>query len=528
MMDAAQANDRQRLLATAQEARQAGKRDAAAAACAELLRAFPDDPSCLSLAAALAADQGDVERGMQLAGRALAVNPSMTAAHFTFGRLYEMQQRLVEAEASYGKALALDPSNARAHNNLGVVLQMQGKVPAALAAYRKAVELAPELPEANQNFASIIRDSEAMQRAVAGFRRRIVDNPSDADSYNSLANGLRELGRHEEALEAYGKAMPCSRISQRRDSTEPWCCSRSATTSAAGPSTNGASRPQATPFRRLDSQSRCGIGRETARTVLLHAEQGLGDTLQFARFAPLAAARCGAVVLECQPELRPLLLTMKGAPQVVARGDPLPAFEMRAPLMSLPALLGTTLATLPWDGPYLQAPHERVMAWRKAFSKRRAHFNVGLVWAGRPQHWDDLNRSIPLAKFAPLGRVPGAAFFSLQLGDPAAEAKSPPQGMAFFDLTEPIRDFADTAALVSFLDLVITVDTSIAHLAGAMGVPTWVLLARAPDWRWHIGREDSPWYPSVRLFRQTRDGDWSGAIDAAAAELERLARLKAG
>jgi tetratricopeptide (TPR) repeat protein len=527
-MDATKVNERQRLLGTAQEARQSGKLDAAVAACAELLRGFPDDPSCLSLAAALAADQGDVERGMHLAGRALAADPALAEPHFTLGRLYEMQQRLVDAEASYGKALALDPSNARAHNNLGVVLQMQGKVPDALAAYRKAVELAPELPEANQNFASIIRDSEAMQRAVAGFRRRIVENPSDADSYNSLANGLRELGRHDEALEAYAKA-----IALQPDFAEARF-NRAMVLLQVGDYERGwpeyewrlKTATHSIPATRFSVPM--WHGRETARTVLLHAEQGLGDTLQFARFAPLAAARCGAVVLECQPELRPLLLTMKGAPRVVARGDPLPVFEMHAPLMSLPALLGTTLATLPWDGPYLQAPHERVTAWRKAFSKRRAHFNVGLVWAGRPQHWDDFNRSIPLAKFAPLGRVPGAAFFSLQLGDPAAEAKAPPDGMAFFDLTEAIRDFADTAALISFLDLVITVDTSVAHLAGAMGVPTWVLLARAPDWRWHIGREDSPWYPSVRLFRQARDGDWSGAIDAAAADLERLARLKAG
>ncbi|HWA39921.1 MAG TPA: tetratricopeptide repeat protein [Burkholderiales bacterium] len=513
-------------LRDAEQARLAGDLDAAMAACRGVLAGLPDDPAALNLIAAIAADRGQIEEGLAWAARAARADSRAAGPHYTMGRLFEMQQRLGEAEASYRRAIDLAPRDARAHNNLGVVLQMQGRAADALACYRAAVELAPDLPEANQNYASIARDPAALERAVRGFRARTETNPEDAAAYNSAANALRELGRHDESLAAYDRAIALQPdfaearfnrsmvLLQTADYARGW---PEYEWRLKTPTHGGSAARFAQPMWH---------GRETARTVLVHAEQGLGDTIQFARFAPLAAARCGALVLEVQPEVFPVLTIMKGAPRIVVRGDPLPPFEMHAPLLSLPALLGTTIESIPWDGPYIQAPHERVMAWRRAFAKRRRHFNVGLVWAGRPQHWDDLNRSVPLARLSPLARVPDVSFFSLQLGPAAEEAKHPPSGMELLDLTSLIRDFADTAALVSFLDLVVTVDTSVAHLAGAMGVPTWVLLAHAPDWRWHLAREDSPWYPSTKLFRQPTDGDWGGAVERMAAGLERAAAAK--
>lgn len=514
-----------RTLQDAERARIAGDLGAAMATCLDVLAHAPDDAAALNLIAAIAADLGQIEQGLEWAVRAARAEPRAAGPHYTMGRLLEMQQRMAEAEASYRKAIELAPRDARAHNNLGVVLQIQGRPAEALASYRTAVELAPDLPEASQNYASIARDPVALERAVKGYRARIATNPADALSYNSAANALRELGRHAESLAAYGHA-----IALLPDFAEAHF-NRSMVLLQTGDYVHGWTEYE----WRLRTQTHSGPamrfaepkwhGRETARTVLVHAEQGLGDTLQFARFAPLAAARCGALVLEVQPEVAPLLANMKGAPQVVARGDPLPPFEMHAPLLSLPALLGT-LDSIPWDGPYIHAPYERIIAWRSAFAKRRKEFNVGLVWAGRPQHWDDLNRSVPLDLLAPLAHVKDTGFFSLQIGPAAIEAARPPEGMTFFDLTSLIRDFADTAALLSFLDLVITVDTSVAHLAGAMGVPTWILLAHAPDWRWQIGREDTPWYPGARLFRQPRDGDWAGAIENLATALEQAAAAK--
>jgi hypothetical protein len=281
------------------------------------------------------------------------------------------------------------------------------------------------------------------------------------------------------------------------------------------------------PVRRF--AQRVWDGARTTGTILLHAEQGLGDTLQFARYAKLVAARCASVVLECQPELRSLMAGVPGIARVVARGEPLSLFDAHAPLMSLPARFGTTLQNVPWDGPYVRADAQRAERWRNvlaadAASLGMARCRVGLVWAGRPQQWDDRKRSIPLAAMAPLARAADTVFYSLQVGAAAAQAAAPPPGMRLVDHTARIADFSDTAALASQLDLVITIDTSVAHLGGAMALPTWVLVANAPDWRYHLARSDNPWYPTMRLFRQARDGDWSSAIAAAADALALRAR----
>lgn len=520
--------DRTALLEKARAAQQSGALEAARTTCLQLLASQPGDVPAMVLMASIAADLGAVEEGLGWAARATAADPRDAMAHFTSGRLREMQNRLADAEASYRDAIACAPELAKAHNNLGVVLQMQGRVPEALACYRRAMEIEPLLPEANLNYASIARSPDALARALEGLRARLAVHPRDAATLNSMANAHRELGQHAAALECYAKAIEIDPEFAEAH------FNRAHVLLQTGDYARGWQEYEwrfkipthAAPAQRFAEPM--WHGRETAHTVLLHAEHGLGDTLQFVRYVSLVAPRCGAVILECQPELKPLLLVMRDAPQVIARGDPLPSFAMHAPLMSLPALLGTTLETIPWGGPYLRPPAERIVKWQKAFHKRRKAFNVALVWAGRPQHWDDLNRSISLAQLAPLARVPGVGFFSLQVGPAAAQAAVPPPGMELHDLTHKIKDFADTAALVSFMDLAITVDTSVAHLAGGMGMPTWVLVPYAADWRHHLKRDDSPWYPTMRLFRQPRDGDWAGAIERMTAELHSLAASKVG
>ncbi len=514
------------LLLQARAAHDAGAYEAARSACEALLAKIPDDPDALALLALVAADQGQVDEAMGWATRAVAAGPQSAGAHYMMGRLHETQDRLAEAESSYRRAVALAPAHARAHNNLGAVLHLQGRLAEALESYRRAVELDPDLPEANHNFASLGRDPLAFERAAEGLRRRLAAQPRDAASWNILGNACRELGRHAEAIDAYERAIAIDPqfadahfslgqvLLQCGDYRRGWQeFEWRLRTQALGE-----------PARRFAEP--VWHGRETAHTVLLHAEQGLGDTIQFARFAALVAPRCGAVVLECAPRLKTLFEGMKNAPLVVARGDPLPPFGMHAPLMSVPALLGTTLETIPWSGPYLAPLPVRVINWRRAFRKRRRHLNVGLCWAGRPESSDDRNRSTTLAQLAPLAAVPEVAFFSLQLGEAAAQAAQPPAGMQMHDLSSKQADFADSAALIGFMDLVITVDTSVAHCAGAMGRPTWVLLARAADWRYHVGRDDMPWYPTMRLFRQEKDGDWSAPVAKMAAELARMAEAK--
>lgn len=514
-------------LQQAEAAYERGDLDASRRLC-EAVVALAPAARALSLMAAIAADEGRIEEGLEWAHKAQAADPAAAGPHYVAGRLCQGAGRLAEAEASYRRAIALQPGHARAHNNLGGVLHMRGDLDGALAAYRKALDLEPDLAQANQNYASILRDAGTLERAADGYRRQTLANPRDALAFNDLGNTLRELGRHAEALAAYAQALAIDpQLAEAHFSrafvlllqgnyAEGW---REYEWRWRIPAFNAPARRFPAPI---------WDGARVDGTLLLHAEQGLGDTLQFVRYAPLVNPRCSGVVLECQPELRSLMASVPGIARVVARGEPLPEFAAHAPLMSLPARFGSTLDNLPWDGPYVRADAQRVARWRERLASDDARaggarMRVGLVWAGRPQQWDDRKRSISLAMLAPLSRAAGVAFYSLQVGAAAAQSATPPPGMTLIDHAGQIADFADTAALASQLDLLVTIDTSVAHLGGAMGLPTWVLVAYAPDWRYHLARSDNPWYPTMRLFRQARDGDWTDAIEAVAAALAQRA-----
>lgn len=512
-------------LAAAWAAREAGHLDEAHAGCVAALAQDAKNPSALHLLAAIEADRGDAQAGLRWAEQAIAAAPGDAGPHYTHGRLLEIAGRLEEAEASYRRAVLLAPGDARAHNNLGGVLHMQGRLDEALACYKAALRIDPAQPQANQNYASIVRDPGAMAAAVEGYGRQAKANPRDPAPHDNLGNVHRELGQLEDAVASYERAIAAApeyaaahlhlafTLLQRGELARGW----------EEFEWRFKLPDLAAPMRRFREPP--WDGRPLPQgTLLLHAEQGLGDTLQFARYGALAAERCGQVVLECQPELKALLEGVRGYGKVVARGEPLPRFDAHLPLMSAPRVLATRLETIPWPGPYLRASPERIARRPQALEPAGARLKVGLVWAGRPEHWDDRNRSIALSRLAPLASVPGARFFSLQKGPAAAQAATPPEGMDLVDLGGAIRDFADTAAIAASLDLVISVDTSVAHLAGAMGAPTWLLLPFAPDWRWLSGRRDTPWYPSVTIFRQPADGDWDAVAGAVREALHRLRR----
>jgi hypothetical protein len=245
------------------------------------------------------------------------------------------------------------------------------------------------------------------------------------------------------------------------------------------------------------------------RTILVRVEQGLGDTLQFIRYLPLVQRRGGRVILVCQPALVGLLTGSRGLgiERLLAQGDPLPEYDLHVSLLSLPGLLGTTLENVPADVPYLEAEPQPVEAWRQRLGSYRG-FKIGIVWQGNPDHRMDRFRSTRLAQFAPLARVPGVHLFSLQKGPGAEQLAALTDRFPVTDLGSGLDDFRDTAAVLKNLDLVVSVDTSVAHLAGALGIPVWVALHFPAEWRWLTGREDSPWYPTMRLFRQTSPGQW--------------------
>ena len=276
-------------------------------------------------------------------------------------------------------------------------------------------------------------------------------------------------------------------------------------------------------FRRNFPQPQWDGSDLSGHTILLHTEQGFGDALQFIRYLPLVTQRGGRIIIQCQAELQRLFQIMAGDCPVMARGQPLPAFDVHCPLLSLPRVFGTTLGTIPRQVPYLHAAHAMVENWRERLAVDAGSLNVGLAWAGHPAFKGDRLRSPRhLSLLAPLVKIRKARFVSLQKGEASNQTRNPPEGMNLVDWTEELKDFADTAALIANLDLVISSDTAVVHLAGAMGKPVWVLLPFAPDWRWLLEREDSPWYPTMRLFRQPAIGDWDSVMQKVVDALAKL------
>lgn len=515
--------NRDRLLEEAREHYRLGDEAAARRACESVLQAQPADAEALTLLAAIAADERRSAEGMRLAALAAAADAAAPGPHYVMGRLCQDEGRLAEAETHYRRSLALKPDQPKALNNLGAVLHMQGRLDLAVETYRRALELDPTLPQANQNLAAITRDAIAAENAIAGFLRRLQENPRDAQAHTDLGNVYRELGRHRQAIDSFGRAIVCEpRLAEAH-------FARSFELLLCGDYRDGfeefewrwrvkaLNQPMPVFAQPLWNGSELAGG-----TVLLHSEQGFGDTLTFVRYAPLVAERCAAVLLECQPQLKRLLAGTPGLSAVHGQGERLPPFDAHLPLMSLPHVFGTTLETIPWRGAYVRPPAHAVQSVRRLIPTPGP--NIGLVWAGEARQWDDRKRSTTLAMLAPLKDAPGATFYSLQKGAGAAQASSPAEGMRLVDLAPHIGDFADTAALVAKLDLVISVDTSVAHLAGAMGVPVWVLVASSADWRYHLEGEASRWYPSMRLFRQQADGDWASAIARVAQALRTTSR----
>jgi Flp pilus assembly protein TadD len=500
-----------RLLEQAQALRAQGEFEAAREACLELLRDAPDQAGAMAVMAAIAADQRHFEGGLQWARRALAADPDCIPAHYALGRLLEGAERYAQAEASYRRVTELDPGHARAHTNLGCMLHIQGRLDQAAGCYRKALELEPGQPEALRNYALIAGGVGELREALDGYERHLAAHPKDAPAHCQLAHLYLRLGRHDDALAGYERAIALE------PGEAEFHFARAQTLLLLGRYAEGwreyewrwrMERFNATMLR--FAEPRWDGRRLEHGTLLVHGETGFGDMFQFVRYVALAAERCARVVVECQPPLKALIAEVQGVAQVVSQGDPLPAFDAHLPLIAFPGLFGTTLDTVPWRGPYIEADPLRVQEWTARVGGSGARERkVGLVWSGNPQNLGNRERSITLQQLGSLAQAVNVSFFSLQKGADTAQPGFVPDAMHFLDMTGGIRDFSDTAALLTQLDLVIAVDTGVAHLAAAMGRPTWVLLACSGEWRWHVGRRDSPWYPGMQLFRQESEGDWS-------------------
>ena len=452
-----------------------GGRPAEAAECfGAAARSRPDDVGArLELAAALRALHRPAEAAEHLRA-ALRSRPDDVAARVELGGALHDMGHFAEAADSFRAALRSQPDLPDAQLGLGTVLGVLGQFDEAEASLRDALRLRPGLAEAHNALGDVHRSLGRPEAAEASLREALRLRSDFPEARTNLAFALLQAGRFAEGWAEH----------EQRGRARPWVAR---------------TRHFAQPRWRGELLA--------GRALLLHAEQGMGDTIQFCRYAALIEG--GEVVLEVQPPLVRLLSGLPGAARVVTRGETLPPFDVHCPLMSLPHVFGTTPDTVPAAIPYLGAAPAAVAAWRERLAGLPPGLRVGLCWAGDPAMSADGRRSVPPDALAPLAGIAGVRFVSLQKG---AAARRPPPGLRMLDDAPALRDFADTAALVSALDLVVSADTAVLHLAGALGRPVWLLDRFDSCWRWLSGRRDSPWYPTLRRFPQPAPGDWAGAI----------------
>ena len=453
--------------------------------------------------------------------QAIALRGDFAEAHSNRGTaLLELSQPEAAAH-SLLQALKLQPGRPEVHSNLGNALMALRQWAMALDCYDRALALKPDYANAHFNRGNALIELGQPQAAVEAFARALALRPDFDQAHGNLGNAYQRLNRLPEALASYERALALA----PNDAEHRW--NRALSLLASGDLAAGWPLYEARwdnpktglHVRHRDHPLWQGQQPLTGQTVLLHAEQGLGDTLQFCRYARQVAALGARVVLEAPATLLGLLASLDGVDQLLPMDAALPSIDWQCPLLSLPLAFGTTLDSIPAAPAYLKAEPERMAKWRERLGPRRQP-RIGLIWSGRAAHGNDANRSLALEQLAPY--LPsGAQYVSLQqqvreADLPTLEHLQAQHGLLHFDAA--LGDFSDTAALCAQMDLVLSVDTSVAHLAGALGRPLWLLLPFSPDWRWLLTRRDSPWYPSATLWRQSAIGDWSAL----------LAQLRAG
>lgn len=467
---------------------------------------------------------GRREEAVALLRRAVAEQPDDPRVRLNLGVALKDTGAVAEGEACYRQAIAMAPNFAAAHNNLGILLSQTDRHPEALASFEEALRHDPDHADARHNRGAVLAELHRHEAAIPEFRAAIAADPSDAEYHNSLGASLAVLGRTDEAIECYEKALAI-------DPGHAWAhFNRSQAWMLRGDWRRGLAewewRKKLPTFAQRAWEKPAWDGSpKPGQTLLVWCEQGLGDTLQFIRFSRQARGRVGRIVVECQPPLIPLLSRCPWIDELVAKGSPLPAHDCQASLLSLPHLLALDGDALGEGGPYLSADPALVSKWKEHLARHPGK-KIGIAWQGNPKYKRDPFRSVPLAAFAPLALLPDVTLVSLQKGsgrdhlaDPATQPFFPLVDLGS-DVDEAAGAFMDTAAVMANLDLVITSDTSIPHLAGGLGVPVWLAVAANPDFRWLDRGDASPWYPRMRLFRQPRPGDWKSVFAAMKGALE--------
>jgi tetratricopeptide (TPR) repeat protein len=520
----------------------------------QALRLDPDHADAAMHCGIALAQQGRLNEALPLLRRAVAAFPASATAHHNLGVALARGGHKEEALHHLGEAVRLNPQYADGHANLGNVLRDLKRHEEAVEHYRAAVRLRPDWAAACCNLGLAYSDTRRHAEAIVLLGHATRLDPTSKEAWNNLGLAYADVGRFAEAQAAYEQALKldpkyvealanlgsCCKEQGRLDEAlaayelalwlEPESVSahynRALTLLQKGDYAHGWPayewrwKRAASPMRPFPHPRWDGAPLE-GKTILLWCEQGVGDGLQFVRYAPLVKAKGGTVFLECPVGLTHLMATCPGVDRALPGGEGLPPFDVQIPLMSLPAVFGTTPETVPADIPYLSAEPQRVQRWKERLAGVDG-YRVGVVWQGNPRFGWDHFRSFPLAALQPLAAVDGVRLISLQKGPGTEQLRGLKGKLDIVDLGEELDAdgaFLDTAAVMASLDLVVSADTAAAHLAGALGLPVWVALSAVSDWRWMVGRDDTPWYRTMRLFRQARLHDWTGVFQRMAEDL---------
>jgi tetratricopeptide (TPR) repeat protein len=463
-----------------------GKIYEATACLREAIELGPELPAAYYILGTLLQQQGQIDDAIDCYKKILLITPDHADTHNILGSAYQEKGELDNAVACYRNAIRCDGNSFMAYNNLGATLRLQGNLDEAVASYQNALQIKPDFAAAMNNLGTALRDKGDLDDAMSWYRKAIQLTPDFADAHWNLSFALLLAGLFQEGWQEYEWIWKLKK-----------------------------------PKYRLPQPLWDGADIRGKR-ILLYAEQGFGDVIQFVRYAPMVADRGAEVIVGCQKELKSLLKSLPGVSAVVAFGEALPHYDIQCPLPSLPRIFHATLENMHSSVPYLHADLGLIAKWRDRLQNDTLSLNIGLTWAGSPGHLNDRNRSCPIDLFVPITRIDGVRLFSLQKEIHEMWTGNALSDLKLIDYTRDIADFSDTAGIIMNLDLVITVDTAVAHIAGAIGKPVWTLLPYSPDWRWMLNREDSPWYPTMRLFRQPSPGDWISVISKVHCELEKI------
>lgn len=405
----------------------------------------------------------------------LSIVPDHPVILTNLGVALRGQKKFKAAEMCYRRALAVDPDSAGSWSNLGNVLRRMGQLKEAVACHRKAAKIDKNFVDAYYNMALVLQDLGKLDEAIRLFDYCLKFRPENVNINWDRALALLSWGDFLKGFEAYEYRWKRDELNERFFRQPLW----------DGSPLNG-------------------------KRIFIYGEQGFGDTINFCRYVPLVAEAGGKVILECQQELVSLLEGLDGLTEIVGSGDRLPEFDVQAPLLSLPRIMKHDIDTIPVSCPYINPPAQAGFPVHVPLGTQK---KIGIVWAGKPSHRNDHNRSVSIENFISFASIPGVTLYSLQKGPAAAQREESACGVLVRDLGGGCEDFADTAKVMRQLDLIITVDTSVAHLAGGLGLPVWVAIPYNPDWRWMRRRKDSPWYPTMTLFRQKTAGNWDKVFD---------------